>query len=309
MVAPVLHARRGIPARHARHLRLGACLITPVSPRVRAVAKLAKRAARSETGLFLLEGPQAVSEALTFRPELVVELFATPTALERYTDIARWPRRRGRRRRVRHRAGARRDGRHRHPAGLRRGLPPVPDLDQGHLRRRAQAHRDPRRGARPRQRRHDHPGSGCRGRRRRDPHRPQRRPVQPQGRALDHRLDLPPARRRRRRPRRRARARAVPPALQILAADVKGDDLLEARTAACSPSPPPGCSATRPAGSPTKTWLLADRSVSVPHLRPRRVDEPRDRRVASASTRAPSRSAPSIVPVGRAVLRPVLPTR
>lgn len=63
-------------------------LDNPRSPRVRAVAKLAKRDARTETGLFLLEGPQAVSEALTFRPELVVELYATPTALERYTDLA-----------------------------------------------------------------------------------------------------------------------------------------------------------------------------------------------------------------------------
>jgi TrmH family RNA methyltransferase len=35
-----------------------------------------------------LEGPQAVAEALAYRPELVVELYATPTALERYTDIA-----------------------------------------------------------------------------------------------------------------------------------------------------------------------------------------------------------------------------
>ncbi|MEP6481204.1 MAG: RNA methyltransferase [Rhodoglobus sp.] len=61
----------------------------PRSPRVRAVAKLAKREARAETGLFLLEGPQAVSEALAFRPELIVELFATPTALDRYVDIAR----------------------------------------------------------------------------------------------------------------------------------------------------------------------------------------------------------------------------
>ena len=63
-------------------------LDNPRSPRVRAVAKLAKRAARSETGLFLLEGPQAVAEALMFRPELVIELYATPTALERYSDIA-----------------------------------------------------------------------------------------------------------------------------------------------------------------------------------------------------------------------------
>ncbi|SEA98733.1 TrmH family RNA methyltransferase [Leifsonia sp. 21MFCrub1.1] len=64
-------------------------LDNPRSPRVRAVAKLAKRPARAETGLFLLEGPQAVEEALAFRPELVVDLFATPTALERYPDIAR----------------------------------------------------------------------------------------------------------------------------------------------------------------------------------------------------------------------------
>jgi RNA methyltransferase, TrmH family len=63
-------------------------LDNPRSPRVRAVAKLAKRPARVETGLFLLEGPQAVSEALTFRPQLLVELYATPTALERYPDIA-----------------------------------------------------------------------------------------------------------------------------------------------------------------------------------------------------------------------------
>ena len=63
-------------------------LDNPRSPRVRAVAKLAKRSARKDTGLFLLEGPQAVAEALTYRPQLLVELYATPTALERYTDIA-----------------------------------------------------------------------------------------------------------------------------------------------------------------------------------------------------------------------------
>ncbi|MEO6941734.1 MAG: RNA methyltransferase [Terrimesophilobacter sp.] len=59
----------------------------PRSPRIRAVTKLHKREARSSTGLFLLEGPQAVAEALAYRAELVVELYATPTALERYTDI------------------------------------------------------------------------------------------------------------------------------------------------------------------------------------------------------------------------------
>lgn len=62
-------------------------LDNPRSPRVRSVANLAKRPQRVETGTFLLEGPQAVSEALQFRPDLILELYATPTALERYTDI------------------------------------------------------------------------------------------------------------------------------------------------------------------------------------------------------------------------------
>jgi RNA methyltransferase, TrmH family len=64
-------------------------LDNPRSPRVRAVAKLAKREARSETGLFLLEGPQLVAEALQFRPALLVELYATPTALEKYSAIGK----------------------------------------------------------------------------------------------------------------------------------------------------------------------------------------------------------------------------
>jgi TrmH family RNA methyltransferase len=61
----------------------------PRSPRVRAVAKLAKRSAREETGLFLVEGPQAVFEALQFRSGLLVDLFMTRAALDRYGDIAR----------------------------------------------------------------------------------------------------------------------------------------------------------------------------------------------------------------------------
>jgi TrmH family RNA methyltransferase len=62
-------------------------LENPRSAQVRAVANLAKRSARDDSGVFLLEGPQAVREALTFRPELVLELFATPTALERHPGI------------------------------------------------------------------------------------------------------------------------------------------------------------------------------------------------------------------------------
>jgi TrmH family RNA methyltransferase len=62
-------------------------LENPRSARVRTVAKLTKRTARADTGLFLLEGPQAVREALVYRPDAVVELFATPTALERHGDL------------------------------------------------------------------------------------------------------------------------------------------------------------------------------------------------------------------------------
>lgn len=62
-------------------------LENPRSPRVRSVAKLTKRSARTETGLFLLEGPQAVREALTYRPDAIVELFATPVGWERHPDI------------------------------------------------------------------------------------------------------------------------------------------------------------------------------------------------------------------------------
>lgn len=61
----------------------------PRSPRVRAVAKLAKKDARLQTGRFLLEGPQAVAEAVAFRPDLVLEVFATPAALERRAELAR----------------------------------------------------------------------------------------------------------------------------------------------------------------------------------------------------------------------------
>lgn len=62
-------------------------LENPRSPRVRAVAKLTKRSARQETGLFLLEGPQAAREVLAYRIDTLVEMFATPTAMERHPDI------------------------------------------------------------------------------------------------------------------------------------------------------------------------------------------------------------------------------
>ncbi len=59
-------------------------LENPRAGRVKAVAALAKKDVRAETGLFLLEGPQAVREAIEFRPELLRELYVTPTAAARY---------------------------------------------------------------------------------------------------------------------------------------------------------------------------------------------------------------------------------
>jgi RNA methyltransferase, TrmH family len=63
-------------------------LENPRAGRVKAVAALAKKDVRAETGLFLLEGPQAVLEALRFGPELLRELYVTPTAAERYGIFA-----------------------------------------------------------------------------------------------------------------------------------------------------------------------------------------------------------------------------
>ena len=51
------------------------------------MAKLAKRNAREETGLFLVEGPQAVAEALTFQPDKLVDLYITTQARDRYGDL------------------------------------------------------------------------------------------------------------------------------------------------------------------------------------------------------------------------------
>lgn len=59
----------------------------PRSGRVKAVAKLSRRQTRQETGLFLLEGPQAVSEALAWRPELIEELYVTPTAAQKHGEL------------------------------------------------------------------------------------------------------------------------------------------------------------------------------------------------------------------------------
>ncbi|MFM8927511.1 MAG: TrmH family RNA methyltransferase [Rhodoluna sp.] len=58
----------------------------PKAAKVRGVAKLVKKDARQETGLFLLEGPQGLKEALD-RPKLILEVFATEEALSRHADL------------------------------------------------------------------------------------------------------------------------------------------------------------------------------------------------------------------------------
>ena len=64
-------------------------LDSPRAPRVRAAAKLRQRTARSATGLFLLEGPAALEEALRWAPALLEEVFVTDAARERHATLLR----------------------------------------------------------------------------------------------------------------------------------------------------------------------------------------------------------------------------
>jgi TrmH family RNA methyltransferase len=61
-------------------------LIDPKANKVRGVAKLVKKDARSSTGLFLLEGPQGLKEVLD-RPKLIEELYATEDCVARYPEL------------------------------------------------------------------------------------------------------------------------------------------------------------------------------------------------------------------------------
>ncbi|HZL03473.1 MAG TPA: RNA methyltransferase [Cellulomonas sp.] len=62
-------------------------LTNPRAERVLSVRALAGRSARSRTGRFLVEGPQAVREALRCAPEHVRDVYVTLTAAERYVEI------------------------------------------------------------------------------------------------------------------------------------------------------------------------------------------------------------------------------
>ena len=57
------------------------------SDRVKAVRALSRRSVRSRTGEFLAEGPQAVREAVAFRPDLVRDVYVTPDAQSRHPSI------------------------------------------------------------------------------------------------------------------------------------------------------------------------------------------------------------------------------
>lgn len=62
-------------------------MTNPRSDRVRMVAALARRSARSGSGRFLVEGPAGCRELVRYAAEQVVDLYVTPAARERYPEI------------------------------------------------------------------------------------------------------------------------------------------------------------------------------------------------------------------------------
>ncbi|WP_062377454.1 TrmH family RNA methyltransferase [Demequina pelophila] len=63
-------------------------LSNPRAERVKRVAALAGRSARSRAGAWLVEGPQSVREAVRFAPERVRDVYLSAEALERHPEIA-----------------------------------------------------------------------------------------------------------------------------------------------------------------------------------------------------------------------------
>ncbi len=61
--------------------------LTQRSARIREARKLTRRAGRQKAGLFLAEGPQAVSEAVAAGPRRTVEVLVTPSARRRHADL------------------------------------------------------------------------------------------------------------------------------------------------------------------------------------------------------------------------------
>lgn len=59
----------------------------PRAERIKKVAALAGRSARSRAGQFLVEGPQGVREAVAFAPARVRDLYVTADALAKHRDV------------------------------------------------------------------------------------------------------------------------------------------------------------------------------------------------------------------------------
>ncbi|MFN3867040.1 MAG: TrmH family RNA methyltransferase, partial [Demequina sp.] len=62
-------------------------LDNPRAERVKKVAALAGRSARSRAGVLLVEGPQSVREAVRFAPERIRDLYVSADVLDRHRDI------------------------------------------------------------------------------------------------------------------------------------------------------------------------------------------------------------------------------
>ncbi len=75
------------PAGPQRTQRTQKSLSNPRSDRVKAVRALSRRSVRSRTGEFVAEGPQAVREAVTHRPDLVHDVYVTAEAAGRHPAI------------------------------------------------------------------------------------------------------------------------------------------------------------------------------------------------------------------------------
>lgn len=62
-------------------------LTNPRADRVKLVRGLAKPAARTKTGFFLVEGPQSVREAVAHMPDMVWDVYFSDSALDKHRDI------------------------------------------------------------------------------------------------------------------------------------------------------------------------------------------------------------------------------
>ena len=62
-------------------------ITNPADPQVKAIARLSQRSRRDEAGVFIVEGPQAVRELLTFAPSSVVDVFYTAAFAEKHRAI------------------------------------------------------------------------------------------------------------------------------------------------------------------------------------------------------------------------------